>query len=862
MADNTLSVKIGGRIVSPHLPIVDGSPPSAIEQSFDRSLQGFVKDNIPLESTEGIQTRERVLSRMGVLCRAWIKSVCEKRGLPREVVNSAGGQLFTAGSYRLGIHEPGADIDALLVMPSVCTRQDIFGTSSTEDGETAPIDPDSLAERVKAHPDVTNFVPVEGAAVPILTFDWEGVNIDLLFARLNTACVPPDFDIDNDASLDGVDAGTSRTMNATRVTNLIAALVSGTRERYQTFLTVVRCVRKWAKARGLYSNKMGYWGGVNINIAVALCVQLYPNSSPASLLRRFFLVFKTWRWPRPLMLTKPHDAGYGLPVWAQGPQTARQVAPMLTPAYPSMTSMANVSRQTLQIFHEEFCRGFEIVDRLWKQHVAKEKQKAKSGVGTGDDPDPLDWNELFRPSDFFIAYPYYLSLCIVGPTQADEQAWVGFVESRLRILVSGLLGKSLPLSKIQLWPKKIEACVADRSALLTMDQRRNSITYFVGFQVDKLRMRGSQLNVELQMQHFRDWELSRFSPLVPGMDIMTKTFTCKHLPPVCFEMYDGGKLDAMKRRRMLRNIDPKRQERRRAKRLVELKAKMAEIQKRKAAAASNTVKAEDEDGEAGRKRKRSNSEIDEEAEQTAAVEEDLPPAPQDDVAATVDGGNNGEEDLLENALDTLQESEGGERKTREDAEADRKKLLSGELLVEGAEVHSDDDEDLDFIGDGEEGRRSFVVQRSKSRIRSTEEDAKLYRDIRALPMKEEEAQLLRSAGYTVVSDAETETQIIGGNMPTPFRSRIDGDDDGKGDKDASQKKSITRKPKATIQFRTKFDIVELDAAGHVIDKGDNDFTPSKSWIGRKAGFEFKLGERGLGYYRTGKKVVVPSNTAY
>lgn len=114
MADNTLSVKIGGRVVSPHLPIVDGSPPSPLEHSFDQSLQEFVKDNIPLESTEGIQTRERVLSRMGVLCRAWIKSVCEKRGLSKEIVNSAGGQLFTAGSYRLGIHEPGADIGELL----------------------------------------------------------------------------------------------------------------------------------------------------------------------------------------------------------------------------------------------------------------------------------------------------------------------------------------------------------------------------------------------------------------------------------------------------------------------------------------------------------------------------------------------------------------------------------------------------------------------------------------------------------------------------------------------------------------------------------------------------------------------------
>ncbi len=547
------------------------------------------------------------------------------------------------------------------------------------------------------------------------------------------------------------------------------------------------------------------------------------------------------------MLTKPHDAGFGLQVWAPGPQTARQVSPMLTPAYPSMNSMANVSRQTLQIMHEEFCRGHEIVDRLWKEH----QKKQKSG---GDDANPLDWAELFRPSDFFIAYPYYLSLCIVGPTEADVQAWAGFVESRLRILVSGLLGKSLPLSKIQLWPKKLGACVADRSALLTMDQRRNSITYFVGFQVDKLRMRGSQLNVELQMQHFRDWELSRFSPLVPGMDIMAKTFTCKHLPLVCFEIYEGGKQAAMKRRRMLRDIDPKRQERRRANKLAELKAKMEEIKKRKAAAAAgDVVKLENNDeNESDKKRKRSDSDIEDEADQIVTVK-----AEQEQ--GDMDRNNDGEEDLLENALDTLQDSEGGERKTREDAEADRKKLLSGELLVEGADVASGDDEDMDFTGDGEEGRRSFVVNKSKPRLRPTEDSVKIYKDIRALPMKEEEAELLRKAGYTVVSDAEAEATIVGGNMPTPFRSKIDKDENGE---DASSNANFRKKPKGSIQFRTKFDMVELDANGLIIDKGDNDFTPSKSWKGRMAGFEFKLGERGLGYYRTGKKVEVPSNTAY
>ena len=818
-ADSDMSTKVGGRIVKPALPVVDAAPPTALEQSFEKSLQSFTADNVPLESTEGIQRRERVLNRMGALCRDWIRSVCQKRLLPQEVVNSAGGQLFTSGSYRLGVHEPGADIDTILVAPNVCTKQDFFGTITVEEGENQLRDPTSLAERIRVHPDVTNFVPVEGAAVPILTFDWEGVNIDLLFARLNSPSVPADLDIDNDAVLDGVDSGTEKSLNGPRVTNLIAALVSGTPERYQTFLSVVRCVRKWAKARGLYSNKMGYWGGVNINIAVALCIQLYPNTSPASLLRKFFLVFRTWRWPNPVMLTKPHDAGLGLQVWSPQAHNARQVAPIITPAYPAMNSTLAVSRQTLQIMHEEFCRGHEIVDSLWKEHQSDQSVE-------------LRWDELFRPSDFFIAYPYYLSLCIVGPTQADAQAWAGFVESRLRKLVSDMLGRSLPLSKIQLWPKKLEACIADRSALLTMSQRKNSLTYMVGFQVDTLRMRGTQLNVELQMGHFREWELARFQPLVPGMDVLVKSFGVKNLPKICFEIYEGGKEAAMKRRRMLRDADPKRQERKRLKKLNELKAKMAEIQKRK-----EQKEAEGEEAE-GRKRKRSDSELEEsldEQENTNVVKNE-----------TEDENDDDEAKLLESALDTLQDAETGERKTREEAEADRQKLLSGELLVEGEDAPSDD-EHMGYTGDG--ARQSFLVKPKLQK--SNDNGTSSRKDIRSLPLADDEAEILRRAGYTIVSDADEETKVIGGNMPTPFRQI------------PQIKEQSTRVAKRfKIKFRTKFDIVELDANGHVIDKGDEDYTPSKNWIGRKAGFEFKLGERGLGYYRTGKKVVVPSNTAY
>jgi poly(A) polymerase len=821
-----LTATIGGRKVTPALPIVDGSASPPIELQFNATLSSFISQNVPLEPVEGIQRRERVLVKMGNLCREWVKSVAAKRGLSSDAVASAGGELFTSGSYRLGVHEPGADIDTIVVVPNICTKEDFFGSGyvppesmvQDDDGDEPIRDPDSLAERIRRHPDVTNFIPVEGAAVPILTFDWEGINIDLLFARLNAPSVPSNFDIDNDMVLSGVDSATEKSLNGPRVTNLIAALVGGTEERYQTFLTVVRLVRKWAKARGLYSNKLGYWGGVNINIAVALVLQLYPNACPASLLRKFFLVFKSWRWPNPVMLTKPHDAELGLPVWnAFQAATMRQVAPMITPAYPAMNSTLSVSRQTLQILHEEFARGHNVVDKLykdWQKGDVLDKEKVESGDM---------WKELFEPSDFFISYPQYLSMCIVGPTQSDAQSWAGFVVSRLRKLVSDQLGRSLPLKKIQLWPKEFSACVADRSALLTHAQRANSITYFIGFRVDTLRMRGNELDIERQLQNFSKFELSRFHPLVPGMDVLPKTFGVKELPKICFEgVYEGGKVAAMKRRRMLIEADPKRIEAKNKKKLAKLKKKMEAMKRKKEESKASEEMADtgmkEEAGaetQESRKRKRDNNANDD----NVHVEEE-----EEEEAA-----------LLESALDMIQDSAGvAQHKTREEAEIDRQKLLAGELLH---------DEDVE--------------------VKTEEQDRKLTQE-------EIEKEILRSSGLVIVSDDEA--TIVGGNKILPWRygykNTVGIKKEEPGKKKNKQEEQSESKPtslvsnRVSFKFKTKFDVVELDASGKVIDKGDDDFTPSLKWTGRKGGFEFKLGERGLGYYRTGKKVVIPSNIAY
>jgi poly(A) polymerase len=68
---------------------------------------------------------------------------------------------------------------------------------------------------------VTNFNAIETAAVPIMTFDFDDINIDLGLACLPIDSVPADIDIDDDAILKGVDTPTEKCLNGPRVTNMI-----------------------------------------------------------------------------------------------------------------------------------------------------------------------------------------------------------------------------------------------------------------------------------------------------------------------------------------------------------------------------------------------------------------------------------------------------------------------------------------------------------------------------------------------------------------------------------------------------------------------------------------------------------------
>lgn len=65
-----------------------------------------------------------MLGHVSKLVKEFVYQACIRRNLSEAAARGAGGKIFTFGSYRLGVHGPGSDIDTLIVAPKHVDRQD------------------------------------------------------------------------------------------------------------------------------------------------------------------------------------------------------------------------------------------------------------------------------------------------------------------------------------------------------------------------------------------------------------------------------------------------------------------------------------------------------------------------------------------------------------------------------------------------------------------------------------------------------------------------------------------------------------------------------------------------------------------
>ncbi|VAI57213.1 unnamed protein product [Triticum turgidum subsp. durum] len=85
-----------------------------------------------------------------------------------------------------------------------------------------------------------------------MKFKFHRMAIDLLYASVSLAVIPPDFNISEGSVLCGVDESTVRSLNGCRVADQILRLVPNV----ENFRTTLRCLKYWAERRGVYSNRL------------------------------------------------------------------------------------------------------------------------------------------------------------------------------------------------------------------------------------------------------------------------------------------------------------------------------------------------------------------------------------------------------------------------------------------------------------------------------------------------------------------------------------------------------------------------------------------------------------------------------
>jgi len=484
---------------------LDGPTPADMESTA--ALEALLRDEFHLfESEEERQHREEVLGRLDQLAKEWVRTISINKGLSEQMAAEAGAKIFTFGSYRLGVGGAAADIDTLCVCPRHVTRADFFN---------------DFFEMLKKESDVTELSAVPDAYVPVIKFKFANIEIDFLFATLDKSIIPEDMDLLDESNLKNLDEKSVLSLNGCRVTDQILRLVPN----IENFRLTLRCIKLWAKRRGIYANVMGFLGGVSWALLTARICQLYPNALPSTLLTRFFRVYSNWKWPNPVLLAPITEGSLGLGFKIWNPKTnfadRAHLMPIITPAYPCMNSTYNVSHSTLTILREEFGRGLDITFEI----------EGRGGL----------WSKLFERADFFSRYKVFVQIQAFADTEDHHLKWVGYVESKLRVLIRNL-ENTTNVKHVHPHTK----CFVTNAP----DNWKCCSSFFMGLSFD---MTNGTPKVDLTpaVSDFiagvrRAWEMPQYSS--EGMDLAVRCVRRNQLPDIVYEDEPHARLPVKRRR--------------------------------------------------------------------------------------------------------------------------------------------------------------------------------------------------------------------------------------------------------------------------------------------------------------------------
>jgi poly(A) polymerase Pap1 len=426
----------------------DGPTPTEIKHS--QILDLWCENTI--EPEEETERRSNALELLRTVCKQWIhQCYVDEFNLPAS--DDVGGRIFTTGSYRYNAHSSGSDIDVVLIAPEKLTLAHFTSR---------------LPNILKQSPHVTDMVVIAEARVPLITMRIYGIDFDLSFGSVGRPRVPDDINMLDDRILIGLTPQSTKAANAVRVADLLIKSVPNV----AVFRQVLRFIKVWAKARGVYSFKIGYPSGIGWAILCAKICQCYPNKNGAGTIFHFFAFYASWfrRNPTPrepnraIFLTASHTPAIDLrregvePSWnpQERMKDARALFPVLTPAYPYQDSCDNVSMTTLGALCDEFKRAHEIVrtmkdntldqipelEKILKKAIAEKKEAERECANPNDAYERGKevmkgisfgalWETLLEKYPFFITYTHFVRIAISATHPREYRPWVEMMEAKI-----------------------------------------------------------------------------------------------------------------------------------------------------------------------------------------------------------------------------------------------------------------------------------------------------------------------------------------------------------------------------------------------------------------------------------------------
>ncbi|KAK6160960.1 hypothetical protein DH2020_004341 [Rehmannia glutinosa] len=365
-----------GHLVGPffyHIPgpFVIGSDPFRMEIERSTSLLQFMDNEGLVPSPEEEIKRSNIIDKLRKIVMEWAKRVAYQRQFPMSDIRAASATILLYGSYGLGVHNCESDLDVLCLGPCFATMAEDFFIV--------------LRNMLASKPEVSEILCVKDARVPLMRLNFDGISIDLTYAKLNTISVPENVHVLNPFFLTNIDEISWRSLSGVRANIRILQLVPN--------LEV-----------------LGYFGGIHLAVLAAFVCRSEPTAHLSALVSIFFQTFAFWPWPMPvifedgLMPPQPNNIPF-----------ERILMPIQLPCSPNEYCHSYFTKSTFNRIRNEFLHGHALTKDILR-------------------PD-FDWKILFEPFSYVKKYGRFLKICLSSSHQDELGDWVGWVKSRIRSLL-------------------------------------------------------------------------------------------------------------------------------------------------------------------------------------------------------------------------------------------------------------------------------------------------------------------------------------------------------------------------------------------------------------------------------------------